>query len=156
MKKRVVFILFLCFNLLSSSLFVSGANNNSGYIASDDKNSSFSEENVIAKIGRTVSDRPISFNVTILRDGLYTIGMSYKAIDNGIDDLVIKLSVDDELPCKDTEKLSFPRMWAEPAENRVDGMGNEFAPEKIPYGAFPVLSRLCGSGAHAFSPSFAS
>lgn len=136
MKKSIVFIILLCFTLLSSSLFVSGANASSGYIASNDKNSSFSEEKVITKINRTVIDQPVSFNVTVLHDGLYTVGMSYKAIDDGIDDIEIMLLVDDELPFKDTEKLSFPRMWVDSAQNRVDGMGNEFAPEKTPYDSF--------------------
>ena len=125
----------LCFTLLSS-LFVSAEKADTGYSKPKNADLPFAKQQAITKINTTVSEAPLTFEVTVKDEGLYTVGMSYKATGSGIDSLEVKLSVDGKSPFTDAGKLSFPRMWSQAEKNRVDGLGNEFSPEKKPYDGF--------------------
>lgn len=89
-----------------------------------------------AEVSKIVSDEAVSFNVPVSKDGTYNIGMSYKALGNGIQSIEISLEIDGETPFPDAKKLSFPRMWTNEEGKRVDGLGNEFTAKQIPYDDF--------------------
>lgn len=90
-------------------------------------------EAVTVPVGGTVQGDPVRFTVQIPTDGLYTIGMSYRALGSQTGALELRLEIDGALPFAEAGKLQFPRMWQDKEENRTDGMGNEFAAEQVPY-----------------------
>ena len=89
-----------------------------------------------AEISKIVSGEAVTFNVQVSKEGTYNIGMSYKALGNGIQPIEISLEIDGKAPFPDAKKLSFPRMWTNEEGKRVDGLGNEFTAKQIPYDDF--------------------
>ena len=79
------------------------------------------------------SNSPINFDVEVPQTGLYTIGLNYKTLDKKNENLNFGLMVDGEYPYKAAQDFEIPRMWCDEGETRVDGAGNEFAPEQIIY-----------------------
>ena len=83
-----------------------------------------------------VSDTPATLEVTIPADGLYTLGFSYKATDKNTEKLTFSVKIDGELPFDEAAKLVLSRIWVNEGGNRVDGIGNEFAPKQVPTDKF--------------------
>ncbi len=90
-----------------------------------------------ADLDYTVEASPVEFTLSVPADGLYTLGMTYKALGEETQAIEVGLKVDGAYPFTEAEKLFFPRVFKDAEECRVDGLGNEFAPEQMPYdGAF--------------------
>lgn len=86
-----------------------------------------------AFVNQTVDASPIEFAVTVTENGLYNLGMSYKALGKETQALEIGVKIDGQSPFNEAEKLFFPRVFQDGEECRVDGLGNEFAPEQKPF-----------------------
>lgn len=84
----------------------------------------------------TVSDQTVQFQMEILVDGLYNIGLSYKAADNNNGVFEFGLKLDGEFPFDEAQKLYLPRIYCDEGEKRVDGLGNEFAAKQVPFEDF--------------------
>ncbi len=113
------------------------ANNDSQYAKylKDNANINVSSKDIEVEIGNNVTKGgKITFEVTVEEDGYYTVGMEYKALDSGTQDLRFGLKVDGEYPYDYAKRFQLPRMWCDAeGENRVDGLGNEFAAQQVPY-----------------------
>lgn len=99
------------------------------------KNGALNKATEVAKVevNKVVDKEPINFTVNIEADGLYDFGMLYKALGEENSAIEISLKIDNELYFEEAEKLDFPRIWKDAESNRIDGLGNEFAPEVFPY-----------------------
>ena len=76
----------------------------------------------------------VSFTVEAHENGYYTVGMFYKATDSGTQDLRFGLKIDGEYPYDYAKRFQLPRMWKDvDGKKRVDGLGNEFAAQQVPY-----------------------
>ena len=73
----------------------------------------------------------LSFTVQIPKDAAYTLGLLYCPGDDKRRPVEAAITVDGLYPFEDMEKLTFPKLWENAGEPRVDGQGNEFAPEQI-------------------------
>ncbi len=92
------------------------------------------DKTVTKKIGKTVSNSQLSFEMDIPEDGLYNFGLSYMGTGEETGDIVFGLKIDGKYPFDESKKLNLYRIFTN-AEggNRVDGLGNEFAPKQVPY-----------------------
>ena len=103
--------------------------------------------NVETPVNATVDKTPITATVDILTDGLYTVGMTYRAIGNQTTTLEVKIEVDDNSPFKEFELLKFPRYWVdEQGEIKIDGQGNEIPNTIIPYDGFQTAYAIDVTG----------
>jgi len=94
---------------------------------------STSVEEIVVPVGNNIETSPIKLVANINKEGLYTIGMRYKGLDDGIENIEIGLAIDGKIPFSEASKLYFPRMWTDDENKRVDGIGNEFAPKQLQY-----------------------
>lgn len=82
--------------------------------------------------GKVLNKKPIEFTVNIEKDGLYYIGMSYKALEDLKDDVTLGLKIDGKYLYSNMEKLRFPRMWKDKEGGiSADALGNEYVPEQV-------------------------
>ncbi len=95
------------------------------------KETPLSSEDIKIEVGSVLGSEKKNFAVFANKEGLYTFGMSYKAVDNGIDSYKIALTIDGEYPYELAERLNFPRMWQDEHEIRTDDNGNQFSPTQI-------------------------
>ena len=79
---------------------------------------------------------PVTITVEVPADGLYTIGMEYKATERKTAPLEVALTVDGNVPYDALNALEFPRMWTNTGEIKTDGQGNQIPMEQIPYEDF--------------------
>lgn len=87
-------------------------------------------------VSAVFGDAPVSMEVEVPADGLYTIGLEYKALDRKSAPIEVALEIDGTVPYDELSALEFPRMWTNSGEVSTDGQGNEIPLEQIPYGAF--------------------
>ena len=78
------------------------------------------------------SSESLNFTVDIANPGLYTVGLSYKPLDDSIVDITLDLKIDGKNPFYETSRLTVPRTW-EDSEFGTDSTGNQFATEPKPY-----------------------
>ncbi len=141
-KKLITFALASCITLNTLVLPISAlsSNQNNDMLANAPSSEAFSDdslsERATAVVNKNVSDTPVTFNVEVSADGMYTVGLSYKALGNAIAAIELGIMIDGKYPFAEAEKLSFPRMWQDEEETRVDGLGNEFAAKQIPYNGY--------------------
>ncbi len=96
--------------------------------------SEYSSKDVIYDLGgKVLKDKPIEFTVNVEKDGLYYIGMEYKALDSRLDDITIGLKIDGKFLYSNLKELKFPRMWCDKAGVNADALGNEYIPEQVIY-----------------------
>ncbi len=98
------------------------------------KKSAYSSVDIKKDLGKKLTkDEPISFEFNVEKDGLYYIGMSYKALDEkNMEDINIGLKIDGVFPYANMAELSFPRMWCDKkGANNTDAFGNEYVPEQV-------------------------
>jgi ABC-type glycerol-3-phosphate transport system substrate-binding protein len=95
----------------------------------------------------------LSFTVQIPKDAAYTLGLLYCPGDDKRRPVEAAITVDGLYPFEDMEKLTFPKLWENAGEPRVDGQGNEFAPEQILVKAYTqqVAVDITGRRAHPFT-----
>jgi len=94
-------------------------------------------EDIDVKINKTLKKGDITFEVTVPKNAFYKFGLNYKALGTQTSDLVFGLKIDGKYPFADAKKLNLFRIYVnEEGGNRVDGLGNEFAPKQIPYKDF--------------------
>lgn len=110
---------------------VSNYANGNSYSQYIDANSSLSAatDEIVTSVNKEITNEPSNFTVEVQNNGLYTVGMKYKATQEGTSDLIANLKIDGEYPFNEAKKLEFPRMWKFDGEPRTDGIGNEFSPE---------------------------
>ncbi len=121
MKKLAA--LFLCLTML-----LAGTNTASGAEGAGNQ----TDGTVVLE--KTLEREPVTFHVKIREKGVYWAGMSYRALDEAMDDLVIGLLVDGRAPGAGAEGLILPRMWQdETTERSVDDYGNEYPAKQVPY-----------------------
>lgn len=98
---------------------------------------SVGNENISVDINQILKDKEIEFEIEAAEDGLYNFGLSYKGLGDATGNLNFGLKIDGEYPFAEAEKFNLFRIFRD-AEggNRVDGLGNEFAPEQVPYEDF--------------------
>ncbi|MBR4099513.1 MAG: extracellular solute-binding protein [Clostridia bacterium] len=120
--------------ILGAAEVAQGDSSYAKYLSAN-SNINVSSNDVKVDIGAKVTQgKTVSFTVDVAEEGYYTIGMCYKVIDSGTQDLRFGLKIDGKYPYDYAEKLQLPRMWCDAAgENRVDGLGNEFAAQQVPY-----------------------
>ena len=82
--------------------------------------------------GKKLAEKEVAFKIDVTRQGLYGIGMKYRALDSSMGDILIGLKLDGKYPYSDAESLEFPRMWKDDADSKkTDAMGNEYVPSQV-------------------------
>lgn len=78
------------------------------------------------------SEGAVSWNFTVPADGLYELEIGYYALSKGTDDLKLAIAIDGSRPFAGLENVLLKRLWCNKGGEtaRVDGAGNEFAPEQ--------------------------
>lgn len=90
-------------------------------------------ESIKVDVSAKLSTESMISEVIVETDGLYTFGMSYKSGDSNFSDYEVSLKIDGEYQYESAKEFVFPRMWKDADKVRVDGNGNQFAPEQIQY-----------------------
>lgn len=96
----------------------------------------FATDTIKQDINNTISTDEIAFEIQVEKDGLYNVGMSYKATGDGNGILEFGVKIDGQYPFSDAQKFYLSRIYCDEGGNRVDGLGNEFAAKQIPYDDF--------------------
>lgn len=104
------------------------------YSSHSDKN--FATDSIKYELNQTLATETIDFEIEVAQDGLYNIGMSYKAADSANGALEFGIKIDGEYPYSEAKEFYLSRIYCDEGGNRVDGMGNEFAAKQIPYDDF--------------------
>lgn len=99
--------------------------------------SGYSSESVepVQLNGAVLKNEPVEFTVNVEKEGLYYIGMSYKALTDRKDDIRIGIKIDGEFPFANMDDLHFPRIWCDDPNAKVtkDSRNNEYVPEQVVY-----------------------
>ncbi len=112
-------------------------NNENSYAAylSKYSESDYSQDSIVYNLNDIILEKEkAEFVVNVKNSGLYRIGMSYKALNTNMSNIIVGVKIDDAYPYSDMEQLDFHRMWTD-KENTIaaDDAGNEFASEQILY-----------------------
>ncbi len=118
--------LFLCLMLTLSLVFGTTAG---GWVSAAEATDSVT----VISVDKTITAEKSEVTFAVPVDGKYALGFEYKAIDNKIADIEASVQIDGAYPFKSLEKVTLPRHWTADEKPRVDGQGNEFAPEPIMY-----------------------
>lgn len=106
------------------------------------KSSSISEpatQDVAIQPSCKISSNFLLFDIIIPKSGLYEFSLKYKVIDNAPENLSIAFMIDEDFLFEEMKELSFPKMWQDEGEPRVDGSGNEFTPSQILYNDYVTV-----------------
>jgi len=98
------------------------------------------------KADALVNNDSFTKKFTALQSGLYTIGLSYKAVDNRTSDLTVGIKIDGKYPFSEASRLMFPRIWKDKENLRTDKNGNTYAPEQVLYEDFYFVEAIDISG----------
>ena len=150
MKKRICLILtavamigVFLISSITPSFVLSSAEQAESIVTNPDINSysiykssyenfSFATTSATVEVGKLLAENTEEFSVNVPADGLYTIGMTYKALGEEIVDLEIEIKIDGAEPFSEAGGLSFPRFWKDNESARTDALGNEFSAEQVP------------------------
>lgn len=150
MKKRICLILtavamigVFLISSITPSFVLSSAEQAESIVTNSDINSysiykssyenfSFATTSATVEVGKLLAENTEEFSVNVPADGLYTIGMTYKALGEEIVDLEIEIKIDGAEPFSEAGGLSFPRFWKDNESARTDALGNEFSAEQVP------------------------
>lgn len=100
------------------------------------------EEAITVSVNKSLTDSPVTLSVSVPAAALYTVGISYIPTDDGIGDIEAGVKINGKYPFDEAKKLYFPRFWKDEAENRKDGLGNEFAAKQVPFGEYCFSNAL--------------
>lgn len=91
-----------------------------------------------------LKENSLFFEIEVQEDGLYGIGLNYKTVDSAYSNISLGIKIDKQYPFEEAKKLEFPRMWCDDGDsNRVDAVGNEFAPQQVEYKEFYYNEPIC-------------
>jgi hypothetical protein len=113
-----------------------GKNSYSVYLSKNSK-SEYSSEDVICKLNdKIIEKESVDFKINVEKDGLYALGMSYKALDDDMSEICIGLKIDGKFLYANMKELEFPRFWCDTEGLNADALGNEYVPEQELYGGY--------------------
>ena len=113
-----------------------GKNSYSAYLLKNSK-SEYSSEDVICKLNGTIIEKEsVDFKINVEKDGLYALGMSYKALDDEMSEIRIGLKIDGKFLYTNMKELEFPRFWCDTDGLNADALGNEYVPEQQLYDGY--------------------
>jgi len=93
-------------------------------------------EDISVDVNANIADT-INFNIEVPTDGAYNFALSYKGLGDETGNLIFDMKIDGVSPFTEAKKLNLFRIYQnDPSGNRVDGLGNEFAPKQIVYDNF--------------------
>ena len=99
--------------------------------------SEYASKDVVCKLGgKVLKNKPITFKANVEKTGLYFIGMSYKALDDNTDSIVLGVKIDGKYLYSNMKELEFARMWQDKEGKSTDALGNEYVPEQIQYNEY--------------------
>ncbi|MFR8331300.1 MAG: hypothetical protein ACLU9S_02130 [Oscillospiraceae bacterium] len=75
----------------------------------------------------------VAFLVDIPETAVYTLALCYMTGDTLTAELEVSFEVDGRLPFIEAGGFTLPRFWMDGDEARVDGNGNEFSSNQVPY-----------------------
>lgn len=84
-------------------------------------------------VNATLKDTPVEITAEVDKAGEYKIGFVYKSLDDTVSTMEVEFEIDGTNPAVSGRKLTLPRFWTSEEEYRVDGSGNQFAPEQVLY-----------------------
>lgn len=93
-------------------------------------------EPVKVEINNTLNDQPLTFEVSVEKEGMYNFGLSYKAADSLMPEFELSMQIDGAYPFESAKELVFPRMWKDDGDVVKDGFGNQYAPAQVQYGEY--------------------
>lgn len=73
----------------------------------------------------------VSYAFNLSDAGLYNIIVTYRQVEKRGSDIRLSLKIDNEILFDGMEEITLPRLWKNKGEVRVDGNGDQFAPEQI-------------------------
>ncbi|URN92506.1 MAG: extracellular solute-binding protein [Candidatus Pristimantibacillus lignocellulolyticus] len=92
------------------------------------------EQNLDGQFGSVIALQDekswVEYEVTILTDGFYQIGMDYYALEGKRSGLVRSIQVDGGYPFYQAKQVEFQRMWQEYGEPWYDNQDNEYNPKR--------------------------
>lgn len=106
----------------------------SGYLSAYSK-SAYTKNDITVQANDFVLEKqPLEFDVNVVEEGLYSIGMSYVTMDDALSEICVGLMIDGKFPYSDTEKLKFSRMFADDKNQTVENtLLDEYAPQQVHY-----------------------
>ena len=96
----------------------------------------------------------ITYTFDVPEDAVYNIKFEYVLLDSSERDLDFGIMLDGEYPFAEAKELELPRMWVDATDFRTDDIGNQFAPEQIPYEGYVTKAAFDTSGASVFPMEF--
>ena len=93
-----------------------------------------------------------AYKVNVPEAGNYTLMLTYKALKT--QDIVLEFAVDGAVPFSEAQRITFPVFWENGSKERVDGKGNQFAPEQVVYGGSVTVEARDYSGKYEYAYLF--
>ncbi len=72
----------------------------------------------------------VEWQVEVPAAGLYTLALTYRAVDDAVGELCRSLLVDGQVPFRESQELRFHRRWRDAYEPKVNALGNEVKPQQ--------------------------
>lgn len=88
----------------------------------------------------------VTWKFNVPETGVYNFILDYLPLGEGTTSIEFSLLIDDKIPFKEAESLSFPRFWENDGEIRADDLGNEFAPYTKPIDSWSQVAAYDVSG----------
>ncbi|MBR6743075.1 MAG: extracellular solute-binding protein [Clostridia bacterium] len=88
---------------------------------------------VSVDVNAVLKDTPVEITAEVDRAGEYKIGLLYKSLDDMVSVMELDIEIDGVNPAVSGKKLTLPKFWTSEEEFRLDGAGNQFAPEQVLY-----------------------
>jgi len=88
---------------------------------------------VSVDVNTVLKDTPVEITAEVDRAGEYKIGLLYKSLDDMVSVMEVDIEIDGVNPAVSGKKLTLPKFWTSEEDFRLDGAGNQFAPEQVLY-----------------------
>lgn len=91
------------------------------------------DKDILIEIDSKISNDTVEASFTVPEDGLYTLGFSYYGVDKKTNPIKAAIQINGEYLFNEMSEAELPRFWKDDGKVRMDGQGNEFSPEQLPY-----------------------
>lgn len=91
----------------------------------------------------------IEWTVNVPEDGLYEITADYYSIGDANKEIQRSLEIDGKVPFEEAYTLTFPRVWKDAGEPKVNNIGDEVKPKQIEVKKWQTISFIDSQGMYS-------
>lgn len=91
------------------------------------------ENGIVWDIADTIDAEGIQTTISVPKDGVYTVGLAYSSINHDKSTIALRVKIDGANILENNQSIQLNKLYQDIDGVRMDGLGNEFAPEQGDY-----------------------